>query len=828
MPSSPEGASASPRAPALASSSALQLGAPLSAPAPPEPTPGPSSSSISFGHNSNSAPSVATNNGASGAATPHTRRARARAPCPDLTYVFLRKDTFWWTICPDMLTSMLFRKARLTNATLSLETPDSDGETDDAGGAEGAGAGSGGAKSGDEDDEELDDEDEDDDECDEEDEDEEAGAGSTATVSASDGDCSCSESDSDHDNDDDTTAAAKPLTSSTGNRTGYGASAGASPLARATTGREVQGRRRRKHHCRHCPHYRGRATGGFSAKRTTKRTKPSSSSSSTATAASDSGSTDEFRVFRLIFWIFITALAGVLNNITFVKMGLAMPGYPAFLLYFTTLLYVVIYCAWWVLRLRSRRASARAWNRKIGYTDDGLLPLSQLPHPPSSPNAPAGGRGGWYGGVVGAEMQPLLRPPAGGSVAASSSYSSSLSLSSHKSADAASVAAAAAAIGAATAGTGAGDGAGGAGGLQPLASAPVPASASVQTPSPTPAAAAFTPVPVPAPAFARSFGFSPLGIKLSKRGTPLKPRPLPGLGISELLTSRLGAIYVLVGALVTVGGAFSQFSDPHVTGAVQSVINQLTLPLTAGFAAAILGHRFTKLEVIGASIVTAASLLPVIPLVASGGEMGVVGSDGVMNSPFWVFIFLLSDFPSALVNVIEELAFARPYRADEIHYLAFTNLLSLLGYGSLVPLDRLNPGQDPKLAALSTWEIQANAFKCFFNGSGTENLPPACEPNAWMPVIGFVLCIVVYFYVAAVVVKHESAAFQALANTLVTPVSAIAFSSVLLMGRHAQQLDAGTVAAIVLIPAGIVVYKWEDFSGGRGKDEDILPLIARH
>lgn len=65
-------------------------------------------------------------------------------------------------------------------------------------------------------------------------------------------------------------------------------------------------------------------------------------------------------------------------------------------------------------------------------------------------------------------------------------------------------------------------------------------------------------------------------------------------------------------------------------------------------------------------------------------------------------------------------------------------------------------------------------------------LPPACAPNAWLPVVGFVLCIVVYFYVSAVVVKHESAAFQALASTLVTPLSAVAFSSVAIMGHHAQ------------------------------------------
>jgi len=119
---------------------------------------------------------------------------------------------------------------------------------------------------------------------------------------------------------------------------------------------------------------------------------------------------------------------------------------------------------------------------------------------------------------------------------------------------------------------------------------------------------------------------------------------------------------------------------------------------------------------------------------------------------------------------------------------------------------------------------QINAFRCFL---GTSPLPPACRPHAWFPVVGFVVCIVALFYLSAVVIKNESAAFQALANTLVTPLSAVAFSSASIIDKeYLHPLDLSTVMAILLIPTGIVIYKWDELTG-KEKD-DMIVLIAPH
>ena len=877
--------------------------------------------------NSNGSKSNGKSNSKSGNRSSSRRRA-ARVNC-DLSVVFIRKSTFWWVFCPDALISLCFRKARLTNAVLDLDL-DENGSKSGYGNSSSSSSSSSNANNnanrravnGSDDDagqsnilhyqsdSDSDnavplsrsghsrsrsqrrsrhrndgydyDYDEDDNSSNNDDEDqEEDGDGKPP--------CTCNNN---------TNGSSSSLSSSLSS-SGYGStdglaagSAASDDVSACPRHGQSQSRSRAGHHRAAKAKPSGRGSGSGSQRRSRQQSRSRSRSRShshrrhharsgdgghegegedkgrraDARADSDSDSSDydsdedeeedEFRVFRLIFLVALSAFAGVLNNVMFVKMGHAMVGYPSFLLYFTTLLYVVIYCVWWALRQRANTAAAVKWNRSIGYNDEGtraLTPEELLRNNKNSSSSASPG-----GGEVENEMMPLL-------LSSSSSLSGSQNnlLNNINSDDDVGNLNANSSNGAAKANK-----------TVSFTNTPTITELNLKTPLTSANSNsnnnnnnAITTV---------SNSNANVNIPVATRSC-LKPKPLPPSSLAPLLTTGLGRVYLLVGALVTVGGACSQFADPHVSGALQSVINQLTLPLTALFAWMLRGHKFSKVEVIGAAIVVFASVLPLLPLLAqtwSGEATAAVdallssassASDALvstasaaaataghhsskaakaaaraagavvsgatvsgMDSPFWTFIFLLSDIPSALVNVIEEVAFSAPHHADEIHYLAFTNLLTLFGYASMAPLDRHSPGQLPELAALPTMEIQKLAFQCFFHGNSPDNLPPGCQAGAWAPVIGFVLCIVVYFYVAAVVVKHESAAFQAIANTLVTPLSALAFSSTALVGSHAQELDAFTIAAVVLIPVGIVVYKWEDF-GGKGKEEeDILPLIARH
>lgn len=88
-------------------------------------------------------------------------------------------------------------------------------------------------------------------------------------------------------------------------------------------------------------------------------------------------------------------------------------------------------------------------------------------------------------------------------------------------------------------------------------------------------------------------------------------------------------------------------------------------------------------QIIGSLVVFVGSVIPVLPPFFQGffgsGPAAAAEAASGLDSPFWIFVFFLSDIPSAAVNVLEEKVFGAPFFADEIHYLAFTNLITLVG-----------------------------------------------------------------------------------------------------------------------------------------------------
>jgi drug/metabolite transporter (DMT)-like permease len=481
-----------------------------------------------------------------------------------------------------------------------------------------------------------------------------------------------------------------------------------------------------------------------------KRTRIDASPDDSSDSADDDDDDDhlepDYRVFRLLALCGITVASGVGNNVTFVKMGVAMPGYPSFLLYFTTLLYCALYVAWLIAQ-----PTASDERRETGITST------------TSGAAPSPAAGG-AGGAAGDAKKKLFHAGEGTPLLGAQSSPGSGEIRVH-----------------------------------------------ISSPSVT-AAARMT----------------------NKIWTVAHWRKCFKIDWK----SPIGALYLWVGFFVTFGGVCSQYANVHVSGTFQALINQVTLPLTALLAYFLRGHKFSSVEIVGACVVCFGSILPIVPQLlgagsasehhvhSGGSEMEVVE----FNTWLWILIFFASDVPSAAVNIMEEYVFL-DYGGDPVHYLAITNILSFFGYILCTPLDLLV--DTSKAETRTLWQIQLDGFRCFFGvhvftDDGEDvGLPYLCRPGAYQPVLAFVVCFCVYFYMLAIVVKHEGAAFQAVVNTLVTPMSTLAFSSTWLMGaRDVVAPDTLTITACIIIPIGIIIYKWEDFV--RHRDEDILPLIARH
>lgn len=330
--------------------------------------------------------------------------------------------------------------------------------------------------------------------------------------------------------------------------------------------------------------------------------------------------------------------------------------------------------------------------------------------------------------------------------------------------------------------------------------------------------------------------------------------------------SNLYLHYTMIALLVVIGGILSQYSNVFVGGSIQSLINQLTLPIVTVLLSILYKHKYTLIERCGVTIVLIGSCIGIIcPLYDDNVLLKpAVRHDELyasqFNNVFWVIMFVMSDIPSALTNVYEDYLFTnRIQPVNEIHYLCWSNIISLLGYVMTIPCMLI-----PKIGNLDgmneLWRNQVDALICVFTSSGI--LPDGCSPNSYLPIISFVICVVIYFYCLAVLIRQQNPIYQIIVQALITPISAIAFSSTTIMHTHAESLSHYTIVACILIPIGIAIYKYNDvvrvnsaydiLSGDESSeynihsgsttnsnsslsrlgyhdtDSEMLPLIARH
>ena len=160
-------------------------------------------------------------------------------------------------------------------------------------------------------------------------------------------------------------------------------------------------------------------------------------------------------------------------------------------------------------------------------------------------------------------------------------------------------------------------------------------------------------------------------------------------------------------------------------------------------------------------------------------------------------MFVLSLFPGVISSVWSEQLFDRG--VEPFSALLWSTFYSIPLYLLYLPIQGIFIGQD------AVWNNQHLALKCFFN---YPNIP-GCLPNAWVIVIMFVVCYGILSYLLLLLIRHESALFQAIVATLSTPLSAIAFSFKWLLGPYSEPFGVFSILAAVIIPIGVIVYKFD-------------------
>jgi len=243
-----------------------------------------------------------------------------------------------------------------------------------------------------------------------------------------------------------------------------------------------------------------------------------------------------------------------------------------------------------------------------------------------------------------------------------------------------------------------------------------------------------------------------------------------------------------------IGSTFAQFSDPFVSGDIQSILVMAALPGTWIGARFILKRKSSWIQIFGVLIVIAGGVVAVIPpFLVRGGEA----------SSSWIgsIAFVIAMLFSSAVDILQEKIYVPPIDVDLWESLFWSNIF-------MIPILLLNPllTMIPSLSGVTFSEMllnQKQAFQCFIGYS----LPPNCQPGAFWWVLAYTISYIVYFWGQAELVRSYSAVFQCVVLSFVVPLSAISFWIKPFVGVNVEQFEWYILVSLIVVTIGAIIYR---------------------
>lgn len=306
--------------------------------------------------------------------------------------------------------------------------------------------------------------------------------------------------------------------------------------------------------------------------------------------------------------------------------------------------------------------------------------------------------------------------------------------------------------------------------------------------------------------------------------------------VPEITTCSFKRHFFIIGIFNALNGILIIFSNPHVSGVLQSILAQAVIPFTLVLSILWLRTKYAVFQYIGALIVIGGVGVSLIPTfesapnstdpnttmlglgvdfdsivddeasVAGAGDSdsdsGGGGGGGVNQGVIWAIIFTLGQLPQALGSIYQEKVFvATPHQINVVYMLAWASLAQFVVLAAAFPINFV-----PWFGAVNVQDAGAylhNATACLVNGVGAA---PQCD-EAFLDICYCIVTMLLTNVVQALLVKYSSAVLSVFVITLVTPVSAFAFTLHFLMGDDVETVNLLEVVALVVLMAGIFIYR---------------------
>lgn len=283
---------------------------------------------------------------------------------------------------------------------------------------------------------------------------------------------------------------------------------------------------------------------------------------------------------------------------------------------------------------------------------------------------------------------------------------------------------------------------------------------------------------------------------------------LSGTGIASQAQPKALVRFMMMGIFDGSAGVLTVLGGSRTSGNMQVLLQQGVIPCSLFFSFIFLRSRFHILQHFGALVIVLGIVL------ASMYQKR--DSESTENDPIFLAIFCLATVPMALSSVFKEVAF-RGFGGDlDVNVVQFWTAVfqAVINFASMpiYSLDVLGTEQVPmqQMPALTSHGTQ-----CLFllkdhvvTDCGDIGQRPCdhCQ-DAWMQVVGYFFFNLLFNIFSILVIKHGSATLSFLVATLRMPLSSLAFSSTLLMGKDAVQPTFSDFVTLIVIIGGLICYR---------------------
>jgi hypothetical protein len=270
----------------------------------------------------------------------------------------------------------------------------------------------------------------------------------------------------------------------------------------------------------------------------------------------------------------------------------------------------------------------------------------------------------------------------------------------------------------------------------------------------------------------------------------------------KLCPSRnIHAFGIVYGLFMAGNSVFGMFSDSHISGLLQNILNQSMLPIMALLSRVCLHQKMDRWEALGSIVVMIGSVFGVVTSLNDDGPQEPVG-----QQVFWVLVYVTCIASLPPQSIIQQYVVAK-YGVNPIPLIFVGSFYAVLFSLLSVFLDALPPFVGAGSSLSQVADTQQAAWQCVFGAQSTD-----CANGAWQLYLLYALSGALMAWNQMVLVAEESAMFFVIIDAISVPITAISFCVPAFMGSGAETLTWQSLVSVVIIMVGIVVFKLKDIA----------------